>query len=275
MMSAPMRLLDTGPMSARRNIAVTAALAELHRAGQIPDTLRLCTYPRSILLGRHQRLADAVRIKACRRYRIEIARRLSGGGAAYMSPGVLAWDVVAERHCFGGRAGEVGERICSGIAAGLARFGLPARFRPLGDVEIEGRRISGPIGSIDGPTVVFQGMLLISTDRAEMATVLRPPAAFSSHWAHPNFAAHVTSLAERLCRVPPADELRGLLIAGISHCWRRALRPDALTPGELGLVDRLLDEGVGTEAFGDTLAVTAAAAEAPAGTAAAMGVRAP
>lgn len=139
-MSSSMRLLDIGVMSARRNIAATAARAELHRCGQSHDTMRLCMSTLSVLVGCHQRLADAVRVKACRRFRIEIARRMTGGCAVYMSPDVLAWDLVAERYRFGRRLGEVSERISSGIAGGLARFGLPARFRSLNDVEIDGRK---------------------------------------------------------------------------------------------------------------------------------------
>src|SRR5262245_64700822 len=133
-MSAPMRVLDTGLMSARRNIAITAALDELHRAGQIPDTLRFSSYPAAVLVGRDQRPADVVRLKACRRRRIEVARRITGGGALYAGAGVLTRDLVAERQRFAGRPGDVREHICSGLAAGLARFGLAGRCRPLGDV---------------------------------------------------------------------------------------------------------------------------------------------
>ncbi len=39
-MSAALRLVDTGLGDARWNVALTAALAELHGAGRIPDTLR-------------------------------------------------------------------------------------------------------------------------------------------------------------------------------------------------------------------------------------------
>ena len=88
-MSAPMRVVDSGLMSARRNVAVTAALAELHRAGLIADTLRFSAYPTSVLLGCRQRLADVVRLEACRRRHVDIARRVTGGGAFYTDAGVL------------------------------------------------------------------------------------------------------------------------------------------------------------------------------------------
>ena len=100
-MTAPMRLLDTSLAAAERNIAITAALAELHRARVIPDTLRLCRYRRSVLVGQTQVLAEAVNLDECRRRNVEVARRVTGGGAVYMSPGVMVWEVVASRHRFG------------------------------------------------------------------------------------------------------------------------------------------------------------------------------
>src|SRR5262249_52173129 len=164
--------LDTGLMWARRNVAFTAAMFELHRAGQVPDTFRLHVYPRCVLVGRDQRLAAAVQLQACRRNHVEFARRLTEGHAVYMSPGVLGWEVVADAGRFGERIADAAERACRGVAAGLARFGLPARFRPPHDVEIGGRRIAGVSGGMGGSTVVVQGWISIDLDIAEMAAVL-------------------------------------------------------------------------------------------------------
>jgi lipoate---protein ligase len=248
-MSAPMRLLDTGLRSARRNVAITTALTELHRAGQTPDTLRLYTCPSSVLVGRHQRLTDAVRVKTCRRSHVEIARRVTDGGAVYMSPGVLAWEVVAEPHRFGVRLAEIGERICSAVAAGLARFGLPARFRPLGDVEIDGRVIAQSSGVIEGPTVVFQGTVLVEVEREKMLAVLRQTPAARDKQIQDRFLQRITSLSEWLGRVPSMHELQGLLVAGLAHGWRCELWPGRLTPAEIHLVDRLLAQGIGTDGY--------------------------
>jgi lipoate-protein ligase A len=272
-MSKPVRLLDIGPMSARRNVAITAALAELHRAGQIHDTLRLYTSPPAVLIGRHQPLADAVCVRAGAPPGIEIARRITGGGAFYVDERVLAWDLVAERYRFGDCRRKINERICSGIAAGLARFGLPARFRPLGDVEIDGRRIAQSSGTIDDPTVVYQGTVLIDPDPAEMAKVLRLPRASNVADARASIAARVTTLAEWLGRVPPMGEVKGLLAAGLSHSWRREFQSGELTAAELSLADRLLDQGIVTADFTARLAVSATAREKRAGKRAATRMR--
>ena len=248
-MSDPMRLLDTGPMSARRNIALTAALVELHRAGQIPDTLRLSHYPRAVLVGRDQTLAEVYKVRACVDARVEMARRTICGSAVYASPGVLVWEIVADGYRFGESLPKLGERICAGMAAGLARFGLPARLRPLDEVEIGGRTICAASGEIDGPSAVFQGTVLIDLDASEVEAIAR---------LSPSTRA--AALSDWLGRVPSAEELKGLLVAGLSHCWRREFVPDAPSRAEMMLADRLLSEGVGSPRLATVRSAAAKAA---------------
>jgi lipoate-protein ligase A len=241
-----LRLIDTGLMSARRNIALSAATAELHCAGQVPDTLRLCLYPRSVLVGRTQSLADAVNLGACRRMGVEIARRITGGASFYMTPGVLAWELIAERHRFGRRPGEISERVCAGVAAALARFGLPAQVRPPDGIEINGRKVSASSAALHGPSVVIQGTVLVDVDFAELRAALRlpPPRA-----AHQSATECLTTVSEWLGRIPAMDELRGLLSAAIADSWRRDVYAGAVTPAELSLAHRLFNDSMGTDVF--------------------------
>lgn len=242
---ADMRVLDTGPMSARRNIAVTAAIAELHRAGQIPDTLRFCRYPRAVLLGRDDGFAGVYRVKACLPGSVEIARRAIGDDTVYVGPGVLAWSVVAERYRFGAHLAEVAEGICSAVAAGLARSGLPARFRPRGAIEIDGRTVCLASGAIDGPTVVFEGAILVDLDPHEIEAVARLSGPLHDDADRPDAAARVTTVSAWLGRVPADGEIRSLLVAGLSDGWRCALAPGVLTPAEVELAGRRFADGVG------------------------------
>jgi lipoate-protein ligase A len=235
-MTAPMRLLDTTLASAERNIAITAALAELHRARVIPDTLRLCRYGRSVLVGQTQVLAEAVNLDECRGRNVEVARRVTGGGAVYMSPGIMVWEVVASRHRFGASLEDIATHACSGIAASLTRLGVPARFRPPGDVTVAGRKIGGSSGSADERTIVQQGTILVEFDAAEMAAVLKLPPDSAP------LVARLTSLSECLGRAPPSRDLKAALLAGLAQHWDLSFTPAAMTPAEKQFVDQLLGE---------------------------------
>lgn len=238
----PLRVVDTGVRPARWNIAMTAALAELHRAGRIPDTLRFHRYPSSVLLGRNQVLGHEIDAGYCRRNGIEIARRVTGGGAVYMSPGVLAWDIVADRACFGWKLDGVADRVCSAVAAGLARLGPAARFSPPNAIMIGGRKVSGSSGGFDGPSLIHQGTVLIDFDRDEMARALGQQPGGTA-------PVQVASLGALLGRIPAVKDVQDMLLGAIAEAWGVVVQPGALAEHERELADRLLAGELGTEEF--------------------------
>jgi lipoate-protein ligase A len=238
-----LRIIDTGVKSARWNIAATAALLELHRIGATPDTIRFHRYPRSVLIGRHQKLEQEVDVERCRRDGVEIARRLTGGAAAYMSPGILAWDVVAGRARFGDSLEDVTLRVGAAVAAGLRRLGSAAKAGAQGAVEIEGRKVSGSDGGLDGPTVIVQGTTLIDFDHDEMMRLLK---------ARPDTTkplAPIASLADCLGRAPPIEDVRAAIMAELNNIWDGASVTSDLRTDELALVNKLLADEIGRDDF--------------------------
>lgn len=238
-----LRIIDTGVKPARWNIAVTAALMELHRIGSTPDTIRFHRYPRSVLIGRNQKLEQEVDVERCGHDGVEIARRVTGGGAVYMSPGILAWDIVAGRARLGDTLEDVTLRIGSAIAAGLRRLGASAKARAQGAVEIEGRKVSGSSGGFDGPTVIMQGTMLIDFDHDEMMRVLK---------ARPDTSkpvAPVASLADCLDRVPPVEVVNAALLLELNDVWDGASVTSDLRSDELALAEKLLAVEIGRDEF--------------------------
>ena len=74
---------------------------ELHRDRRIPDTIRFLRFPRSALVGRHQALAREIHIDWCQSNGVEIARRITGGGAIWFEPAHLGWELVLPRSALG------------------------------------------------------------------------------------------------------------------------------------------------------------------------------
>lgn len=165
------RLIESGVADGRRQIAYDAALTELHAAGKVPDTVRFMRFPPTVLVGRHQILSSEVHVERCRAEGVGLVRRVSGGGAIYLDEGQVGWELVAHRTTLGlGTLGGHAQGICEAVAAGLAaRFGVPARFRPRKDIEVDGRKIGGTGGYFVGDTLVYQGTVLIDMDAAHGA----------------------------------------------------------------------------------------------------------
>ncbi|RUM97089.1 lipoate--protein ligase family protein [Pseudaminobacter arsenicus] len=239
-MNTPLRVIDTGLNSARWNIAVTAALSELHLGGSLEDTLRLHCYRRSVLLGRHQLLDDAVDRSFCARKGIEIARRVTGGGAVYMSPGVLAWDLVMARSAAASLEA-VSTKVCGAIATALASFGFAARFRPPGDVVIGGQKVSGSAGWHDGCSLVHQGTVLIDADLEEMARVLRMPVAA-------DIPLPVMTLADG-GSAPDFQSVANAVSDAIAQALDRRPVRGRLSTLESDMATKFLAEEIGTDEF--------------------------
>lgn len=199
------RLLDTGVHDGRWNVALDQVLIDAHRAGEAPDTLRFLRFSPSALIGRHQDLSREVDLDYCARHGIDVGRRVTGGGALYLDEHQLGWELVCARSALGGGSlGDIATRLCTAAADGLSRLGVPARFRPRNDIEVEGRKIGGTGGFFDGDTLFYQGTVLIDLDPGVMFEVLRVPGAKRARHGDAAPAARVTSLTEVCGGRPPA-----------------------------------------------------------------------
>ena len=143
-MLKPFRVLDTGVLEGRLNIAIGQAIVEARQQDTVPDTLRFLRFPPTALVGRHQALGQEIDLQYCRNNAIGIARRITGGGAIFMEPGLLGWELAFHRKTLGVRSlPDLTREICEAAAEGISRLGVNARFRPRNDIEVDGRKISG------------------------------------------------------------------------------------------------------------------------------------
>ena len=250
-MSKPFRVIDTGLRGGRENIAFDAALVEAHKAGDIPDTIRFLRFPKSALVGMHQVLSHEVRLDHCLTNGIEIARRITGGGAIYFDEGQLGWELVFHRATLGiSDLGALAGRICEAAALGLNKLGLDAHYRPRNDIEIEGRKISGTGGFFDGDTLFYQGTLLIDFDPKDMITALNVPEEKLAKRELDDARARVVTMKEILGRaIPDRATIQEGLIAGFAEALEIDPAWGEITQAEESVARRQFDEEIGTDAF--------------------------
>ena len=240
-MKHPIRIIDTGLKPARWNVAMTAALAELHDGRRVPDTVRFHRYPACVLLGRSQGAEWGADLPYCRREGIDIARRVTGGGAVFMSPQILAWDVVVDRADCGGSLEAISRRITEGVAAGLSRLGVAARFRAPNDIEIAGRKVSGSSGYAVGRSAVLQGTVLTADDVVEMAHALRLPEAA--------LRERVTCLGVEIGYAPAPADLMQCIVAGLAGTLGGEAQLGEPSGAELALCESLLRDEIGADDY--------------------------
>lgn len=208
-------ILDTGVKSASENIALDSVLLEAKARGEIPNILRFLQFsPSAVLVGYHQTIEQEVRVEFCRKYGIDINRRITGGGAIYFDKSQLGWEIVASKDDLGYQLDKVTERVCEAVVNGLRRLGLNPRFRPRNDIEINGRKISGTGGIIENSAVLFQGTLMVDFDVETMIRALRIPTEKLTDKEISSARERVTCLQQEMGKVPPLDVLKQALQEG-------------------------------------------------------------
>lgn len=246
----PFRVIDTGVRDGRRQIAFDQALIDLRKAGTIPDTIRFLRFPPTALIGRHQALSRELKLAYCRSRGIGVVRRITGGGAIYFDEGQLGWELVFNRATLGiASLAELARAICEAAAAGLARLGVDAKYRPRNDIEVGGRKISGTGGFFDEDTLFYQGTVLVDMNPADMVAALNVAQAKLAKRALDSAAQRVVTLKELLGAAPAIATIQESLLAGFAERLGIEPRRGEITAAEETLAARLHDEEIGTEAF--------------------------
>jgi lipoate-protein ligase A len=248
---APFRVIDTGVRGGRANIAFDQALIEGRKANQIPDTIRFLRFRPSALVGVHQILSHEIKLDYCRANGIELVRRITGGGGLYFDEGQIGWELVFDRTSLGlGDLGESMRRICEAAALGLNKIGVPARYRPRNDLEVEGRKISGTGGFFDGNVLFYQGTLLIDFDPAKMVACLRIPAEKLAKRDLQSATQRVITMREIMGdRVPDLPTIYQGLVDGFAEGLGIDARWGKTTIEEEARAERVYAEEIGTDAY--------------------------
>lgn len=144
--AVPLQYLELTLPTIVANLALDEALLVEAEAGRIGPTLRIWEpSSHAVVLGASGRIAEDVRLEACRAEGVAIARRSSGGGTVVVGPGAVNVAVVVRVD-----AAPEYRAVDTAQVAVLARFaaglrGLEPRLEVLGsgDLAIEGRKVSG------------------------------------------------------------------------------------------------------------------------------------
>jgi lipoate-protein ligase A len=237
-MNGHLRVVDTGLASGRWNTALSAALLDAGAWQGVFPTLRFYRFARCVLLGAGQSAVRAADLDHCARADIEIARRITGGGSVYMSPSMLAWDIVVPQSA---TVDALGARIGAALAAGLQAVRIAGVTASSRDLSLNGRKISGAATTSLRGQFLYQGTLLIADEVAPMAAALGVPVA--------PLAAGVTSLAVEDQVVPALPVLQAAIAAHLATAFGLAVADQELPSQQMAWAEREYAREIGTDAF--------------------------
>jgi lipoate-protein ligase A len=250
-MAIPFRVIDSGVQDGRMQIAFDQALIDLHRAGDVPDTVRFLRFAPTVLVGRHQAFAHEVKVEDCLADGVAMVRRITGGGAIYLEENQVGWEVVLSRKRLSlPTLGDYTKAICEAVAHGLSvSFGIDARFRPRNDIEVDGRKLCGTGGFFDGDTLIYQGTVLVDADPAKIMTYLNVPEAKLKKHDLDKAENRVTTLKTLLGTAPTVEAVHAALLRGFTERLGIAVSSGMITAAETDLAKQMHDDEIGTDEF--------------------------
>ncbi len=161
------RLIEDGPTHPYLNMATDEAIAISVGKCEAPPTLRLYGWsPHAVSIGYFQELECEVDTGFCASNGILAVRRITGGGAVFHGLGELTYSFSAPQgdDSIPADVGASYRVICDPIVAVLRGLGAAAVFRPINDIEVGGRKVSGNAQTRRFGTVLQHGTILRSID---------------------------------------------------------------------------------------------------------------
>ena len=245
------RLLDTGLHDAFHNMALDEAIAIARSKNLVPNTLRFFRWePSAVSIGYFQSMEEEVDIAACDGRGVDYVRRRTGGGAVYHDrEGELTYSlIINEDHRLISRDfQETFRTLCSGLVLGLDLLGIPAEFKPINDIVVEGKKISGN-AQTRGMSVVHQhGTILRQVDPSIMYTLLKVPDEKIRDKLIRSVEERITSIDAFLQRKVSFKELKEALIYGFQDAFKIRLVRGGTLESEQRLAARLEAEKYSTK----------------------------
>jgi len=235
------RLLPLRVDDAFMSMAIDEALLILNAEKKSPNTVRFWRWlPSAVSLGCFQSLEREVDLEAARRHGVDIVRRITGGGAVFHDhQGELTYSLVCGEEDMPRDIVESYKIICDGIVQGLKQLGIPAEFRPINDVQVNGKKISGSAQTRRWGSLLQHGTILISPDVRLMFELLKvSPEKISDKFISSVFE-RVTTIERELGRRPSFEQVREAMIKGFERALNVDLVEGELTRAELDLAAKL------------------------------------
>jgi len=168
-----MKLYDLGKVPWDESQLIYHALAALGREALSlvsPATPYVC-------IGFHQDVEQEVDLAYCEANNIPVFRRDLGGGAVYLDGDQLFFHLILRRdNPLAPKSKEAFYRkFLQPVINVYRHIGIPAEYKPINDVIVGMRKISGTGASEIGECVVFVGNLIVDFDYEMMSRVLKVP----------------------------------------------------------------------------------------------------
>jgi lipoate-protein ligase A len=162
------RVLETGNNIGSLNMAIDEFL--LYNCSD--PVLRIYGWSKPCISIGYFQSTDDINYKKCLEQNIDIVRRITGGGAVFHDM-ELTYSFVTKNFPQG--ILESYKEISGIVIQALKKLGLDAKFSPLNDVTVNGKKVCGNAQTRKNNTLLQHGTILLRVDIEKMFSLLNVP----------------------------------------------------------------------------------------------------
>jgi lipoate-protein ligase A len=251
------RLLKLETEDAFTNMAIDEAILTARIAGKVSNTLRFYKWkPSAVSIGRFQNLSSEVHLENCRKYGVDVVRRITGGGAVYHDQDdEVTYSVVVDGKSLGCADMDMFcayKAVCGGLIEAIKILGTNADFNSIDqkqcpNITIKGRKISGSAQSYKRGILLQHGTFLVGIDHEKMFTFIKVPWAKTLLDLLEVSKKKLTSAKQELESQISTEETYQALVRGFEQALKIQFVEEELTSYERKLAEKLRRNKFSTE----------------------------
>jgi len=196
-------------------------------------------HPLIVSVGCNQRVEKEVNVDYCKQKGIKIVRRLSG--AVYQDSGNLNYSLYIDTNRFRSFKDPIESYsyLCRGLIIALKLLGLEAEFKPVNDIVIGKRKISGNAQHQLHNVLIRHGTLLIDLNFENLENALRVSTEKLRDKNASSVRDRVTTIRRELGTTIPVSIVKNAVRRGYQEALGVEFQDSKLTPEELEMAREL------------------------------------
>ena len=248
-MTEEWRLLLTGANTAARNMAIDRAVLVSNGEGKVPPTVRFYEWtPSAISIGYFQSLVEEVDLEMCEKYGVDYVRRITGGGAVFHDDELTYSIVIPESHKdISKNIMESYGKICGAVIEGLKNLEIDSEYKPINDIIVNGKKISGNAQTRKYKTILQHGTVLMDVNVEKMFSLLKVTNEKIRDKLISDVKERVTSINHILKKEVSFKYIANAMKKGFEEEFNVNLLLGKLTEEELKLTDKFEKEYFGSK----------------------------
>jgi lipoate-protein ligase A len=217
-----MKLFDLGTIPWRQSQLVYHALGT---CGE--ESIVICTpQDKYACVGFHQSPSEELDIDYCTTHGIGIFRREIGGGTVFLDKNQIFYQIILNRERAPMDQRVLFKKYLVPIIGTYRAFGINAKYYPVSDLVVDGKKISGNGGGDIGDCKVMTGSILLDFDQMTMCHILKLPSEKFRDDVCKAMNLNLTTIKNELGYIPKLKQIKSQLVSNLESIFGTLKKSD-------------------------------------------------